>query len=88
MNKGKIVRVTSFFTSFLGEKEYKKFVQKVTKKELKVVLASIQKDKSPSLDSWTVGFFIEACDWMEEELSRDVLSPNNFSMVVVGESLG
>jgi hypothetical protein len=47
-------------------------VEEVSKKELKAVLASLQKDKSPGPDGWEVEYFISFYQWMEEELLRAV----------------
>lgn len=45
-------------------------MEKVTKKELREVLHSFQKDKIPRLDGWPVELFIEFYEVIEMDLLR------------------
>jgi hypothetical protein len=49
-NIAEILKLTSFFPSFVSDEANALLIEEVTKEEMKVVQTSMQKDKSPGLD--------------------------------------
>lgn len=56
LNMAEIIKVNSLFSIFV--EETKSLVGEVSMAESRVILASLQKDNSPSLNGWTIEFFI------------------------------
>eukprot|EP01018_Ginkgo_biloba_P038193 Gb_37994 [translate_table: standard] len=66
----KVVRMTSYFPSFINEVENLSLAKEVTKEELQAVLFSLQKEKSPGPDRWPVEFFLGFYDLVEGGLLK------------------
>jgi len=60
------------FTHFVNEEENMALMEEVTKVELQEVLYSFQKNKSPSLDGWTMEFFLGFYELIGKELLQVV----------------
>jgi hypothetical protein len=56
-NIGEIVKVVSMFPRFFDEEVNVGIEAIVSKEELKVVLSSFKKEKTPSPDGWTIKFY-------------------------------
>jgi hypothetical protein len=67
-----IVRMALFFPRFVGEDENISLIEEVTEEELKEVLHSFQKDKSPGPDGWTIEFFIGLYELIGADILRVV----------------
>ena len=52
----------------MEEEDNQILMDEVTEEELKVVLQSFQKDKSPSPDGWTIEFFLELYELLGSDL--------------------
>jgi len=65
-----VVKMATFFPSFVNEEENESLLEEVSKDELHEVLHSFQKNKSPCLDSWHVEFFMGFYDLNEGDLLR------------------
>ena len=52
-----VIRVAQMFPRFAEEEENRRLMRPVDEEELKEVLGSFQKDKSPGPDGWTIEFF-------------------------------
>eukprot|EP01018_Ginkgo_biloba_P034237 Gb_24170 [translate_table: standard] len=66
----KVLKLTSFFPSFVSEEDNRRMMEEFSKDELKEVLDSFQKDKSPGPDGWPVEFFLGFLEVIEKELLR------------------
>jgi hypothetical protein len=53
-----IVQLALFFPRFVEEVDNRELMEEVTKEELKEVIHSFQKDKSPGPDGWSMDFFL------------------------------
>ena len=53
-----VIRTAQLFPRFVEEDDNLSLMEEVTKGELKEVLQSFQKDKSPGPDGWTIEFFL------------------------------
>jgi hypothetical protein len=65
-----VIRMVQYFPSFTSEEDNRMLMEKVTLEELKAVLNSFQKDKSPGPDGWTIEFFLGFFD----SIGQDILS--------------
>jgi len=52
-----VIRLALFFPSFVDKENNKDLMAEVTEVELKEIIFSIQKEKIPGLDGWTIEFF-------------------------------
>ena len=52
-----VIRVAQLFPRFSNEEDNRRLMSPVDEEELKKVLGSFQKDKSPGPDGWTIEFF-------------------------------
>lgn len=52
-----VIRVAQFFPRFIEEEGNDSIMAPVTKEEVEDILKSMQKEKSPGPDDWTVEFF-------------------------------
>jgi hypothetical protein len=64
------MKVAKIFPRFFDNEMNSIMDSQVTKNELKFVLGSFKKAKSPSLNGWTVEFYIGFYEFLEEELLR------------------
>eukprot|EP01018_Ginkgo_biloba_P022058 Gb_03022 [translate_table: standard] len=67
-----VVRLTSFFPSFVNEAENLSLLKEVSKEEVQAVLHSLQKEKRPGPDGWPVEFFMGFYDTVERDLLKVV----------------
>ena len=51
--------MAQMFPSFVDEEGNRDLMREVTEEELKKVMGSFQKDKSPGPDGWTIDFFLD-----------------------------
>eukprot|EP01018_Ginkgo_biloba_P004985 Gb_28741 [translate_table: standard] len=65
-----VIKMTSFFPSFVGEEDNVSLTKEITVDELKEVMLSLQKDKSLGPDGWTIEFFLGYFDFIETNLLR------------------
>ena len=52
--------MAQFFPQFAEEEKNYDLMEEVTMEELKEILCSFQKDKSPGLDGWPIEFYVGA----------------------------
>jgi hypothetical protein len=52
-----VVRMAQYFPRFANDEDNRMLMEEVTIEELKEVMRSFQKDKSPGPDGWTIEFF-------------------------------
>jgi hypothetical protein len=71
-NIGKVMKIVSLFPKHIDDQMNKDLDEEVTKEELKAVLNSFKKVKSPGPDGWTVKIFWGFYDFIEEKLLRIV----------------
>jgi hypothetical protein len=64
-----VLQMALLFPCFVEEEENAYLMEKVSELELKVVLHSFQKDKSPRPDGWSMDFFVGIYDC----ISLDIL---------------
>ena len=64
-----VIRTALLFPRFVDEGGNRDLMKEVSEEELKEVLGSFQKDKSPGPDGWTIEFFLD----LFEILGRDLL---------------
>ena len=64
-----VIRVTQMFPRYAEEEDNRRMMRPVTEEELKVVLGSFQKDKSPGPDGWSIELFLA----LYEVLGLDLL---------------
>ena len=62
--------MAQYFPRFTNEEDNRMLMEKVTLEELKDVMNSFQKDKSPGPDGWTIEFFLGFFDF----IGQDILS--------------
>jgi hypothetical protein len=65
-----VVRMISFFPSFVNEVENSSLMMEVSKEEIQVVFHSFQKDKSTGLDGWLVEFFLGSYELCVRDLKK------------------
>jgi hypothetical protein len=78
------VNITSLFPSSVRREENEIMIEEVSKEELKVGMASFQKDKSSRLEGWMVELFIGFYDMLEEELLKVVEDTKRSGKVLGG----
>ena len=64
-----VIRMAQLFPHFVDEGGNLDLMKEVSEEELKQVMGSFQKDKSPGPDGWTIEFFLD----LFEILGRDIL---------------
>jgi hypothetical protein len=69
-NIDEIVKVISLFPRFFDEEVNAGMEAVVSKEELKVLLSSFKKRKSPNLNNWTIEVYLGFYDLLEEDLLR------------------
>ena len=52
-----VIQKSCFFPERISKEDNSDLMAEVSEDELKTILHSFQKDKIPSLDGWTIGFF-------------------------------
>ena len=67
-----VIRLSQMFPRFVDEEENRDLVKELTEEELKEVLGSFQKDKSPGPDGWTIDFFLGLFDILGRDLLQVV----------------
>jgi hypothetical protein len=67
-----IVQLALFFPRFVDEVDNRELMEEVTEEELKEVLHSFQKDKSPDPDGWSMDFFMGLFDFIGKDILRVV----------------
>lgn len=72
VNMVEVVKMAHLFPGFADEMDNRALMVEVTKGELKAVLSSFQKDKSPSPDGWTIEFFISLYEIIGGDLLKAV----------------
>ena len=65
-----VVKMTTFFPSFVNDMSNESLMEEVAKEDLRVVLHSFQKHKSPRPDGWPAEFFLGFCDLIEDGLIK------------------
>eukprot|EP01018_Ginkgo_biloba_P002192 Gb_33330 [translate_table: standard] len=65
-----VVKMSSFFPSFVGEEDNVSLTKEITVDELQGVMVSLQKDKSPGPNGWTVEFLLGCFYFIETDLLR------------------
>ena len=63
-----IIRLAQMFPRFVEEEDNRELMKEVSEDELKEVLGSFQKDKSPGPDGWTIDFFLDLFDILGRDL--------------------
>eukprot|EP00253_Pinus_taeda_P019452 PITA_19452 len=63
-----VIRATQFFPRFIEEEGNDSIMAPVSKEEVEDILKSMQKDKSPGPDGWTVEFFHHFFEYIGDEL--------------------
>jgi hypothetical protein len=58
-----VLQMSQLFPRFVEEEGNEELMAEVTEAELKEVLQSFQKDKSPGLDGWSIDFFVGLYDF-------------------------
>ena len=58
----KVIRIAQVFPGFVEPDENQALMEEVLEEELKCILQSFQKDKSPGPDGWMIEFFLELYD--------------------------
>ena len=64
----KVIRMAQMFPRFVDEAGNRDLMKEVSKEELKKVMGSFQKDKSPGPDGWTIDFFLDLFDILGKDL--------------------
>jgi hypothetical protein len=67
-----VVCLAQLFPRFVDEEDNRMLMEKVTEEELKEVIRSFQKDKSPGPDDWTIEFFLGFYDLLGQDLLKMV----------------
>jgi hypothetical protein len=57
-NINEIVKVASYFPRLISDEDNQTLFKEVSKDKFLIVLSSFQKDKSPSLDGWTIELYL------------------------------
>jgi hypothetical protein len=65
-----IVKMTSFFPSFVNEEDNQKLMEDISKDELHLVLHTFLKNKSPGPDDLPIEFSLGFYETLEEDLMR------------------
>jgi hypothetical protein len=81
-NIREIMKVVRLFPRFFNDEMNEIMESEVTKEELKVVLGTFKKAKSPSLDGWTMEFFLRFYDFLEDELLRVIEESRRFGKML------
>eukprot|EP01018_Ginkgo_biloba_P002298 Gb_28324 [translate_table: standard] len=68
-NIGEIIKVATYFPRMVSDKDNAYLFRVVTKEEL-VVLNTLQKDKSPGPDGWSVEFYLDFFELLGDDLLR------------------
>jgi hypothetical protein len=71
-NIAETMKLTSFFPIFVLEDNNQILMEEVSKDELQSILAFFKKDKSLGPKEWTMEFFIEFYDILDENLIKVV----------------
>lgn len=72
MSIAEVVRTTQSFPRYLGEEANEALVGEVIRGEVEGILNSMQKDKSPHPDGWTVELFRQFYETIGNELTEVV----------------
>jgi hypothetical protein len=67
-----MLKLISFLPKLVDEAENRELFREVTKEELRVVISSFSKDKSPGPNGWTTEFFGDFFDVVGTDLLRVV----------------
>jgi len=67
-----VIRLAQMFPRFADEEDNRKLMRPVDEDELKEVLGSFQKDKSPGPDGWSVEFFLDLFEVLGQDLIQVV----------------
>ena len=87
-----IIQTTQLFPRFADVEENKNLMEEVSMEELKDVIHSFQKDKSPGSDGWKIEFYLGFFDLIGEDLlevvdecrkSRVIHAPINSTFITL-----
>jgi len=67
-NIAEVIRVAQMFPRFVDEDDNRDLMKAISEEELKEVLGSFQKDKSPGPDGWTIEFFLDLYEFLGSDL--------------------
>jgi len=67
-NIAEVIRVAQMFPRFVDEGGNRELMKAISEEELKEVLGSFQKDKSPGPDGWTIEFFLDLFEFLGSDL--------------------
>jgi len=67
-NIADVIRLAQKFPRFVDEEGNRDLMAEISEEELKVVLGSFQKDKSPGPDGWSIEFFLDLFDLLGNDL--------------------
>eukprot|EP00253_Pinus_taeda_P025511 PITA_25511 len=71
-NLANIINVAGHFPRFVNDDEAKELIAPVTASELDGMLKWFKKDKSPSLDGWTIELYLAFCELLGNDLLKFV----------------
>ena len=60
--------MAQMFPSFVDDEGNRELMKEISEEELKEVLRSFQKDKSPGPDRWTIEFFLDLFEFLGNDL--------------------
>jgi len=67
-NIAEVIRLAQKFPRFVDEDGNRELMAAISEEELKTVLGSFQKDKSPGPDGWSIEFFLDLFDFLGNDL--------------------
>jgi len=67
-NIAEVIRLAQKFPRFVDEEGNRRLMAVISEEELKAVLGSFQKDKSPGPDGWSIEFFLDLFDLFGNDL--------------------
>lgn len=67
-NIAEVIRVAQMFPRFVDDDGNREMMKAISEEELKEVLGSFQKDKSPGPDGWTIEFFLDLFEFLGSDL--------------------
>ena len=63
-----VIKLAQMFPRYVDEAGNRDLMKEVMEEELKKVMGSFQKDKSPGPDGWTIDFFLDLFDFLGKDL--------------------
>jgi len=72
-----LMKVVRLFPRFFEERMNANLEEEVTKDELKAVLESFKREKSPVAGGWTVEFYLGFDEYLEQEILRVIEEPRS-----------